>query len=246
VFFRMGDFYELFYDDARRANALLDITLTVRGASGGEPVVMAGVPVVSMEGYLAKLVGRASRWRWPSRSARSATGKGPVERKVVRIVTPGTLTDSELLADKQDAPLLALHGLTGPAGAPARFGLAWVSLSQGEIGLTECAAAELPGWLARLAPAELLLARDHSAAGQVEALAALRGALTARPAWQFEPALGARKLCEQLGIAGLQGVNADGLSAAHAAAGALLSFAEAHPGPALAHVRSSRWKTPAS
>jgi DNA mismatch repair protein MutS len=237
VFFRMGDFYELFYDDARRANALLDITLTVRGASGGEPVVMAGVPVVSMEGYLAKLVRQGESVAVAEQVGEVGAGKGPVERKVVRIVTPGTLTDSELLADKQDAPLLALHGLTGPAGAPARFGLAWVSLSQGEIGLAECAAAELPGWLARLAPAELLLARDHSAAGQVEALAALRGALTARPAWQFEPALGARKLCEQLGIAGLQGVNADGLSAAHAAAGALLAYLEHTQGRALAHLK---------
>lgn len=231
VFFRMGDFYELFYDDARKANSLLDITLTVRGSSGGEPVVMAGVPVVSMEGYLAKLIKLGESVAVAEQVGEVGAGKGPVERKVVRIVTPGTITDTELLADKQDAPLLALHGLQG------RFGLAWVSLSQGEIGLLECTAAELPGWLTRLAPAEVLLARDQTALGQEQALAAVRAAHTARPLWQFEPSLGERKLCEQLGVASLQGLNADGLRAAHAAAGALLAYLEHTQGRSLAHVQ---------
>jgi len=231
VFFRMGDFYELFYDDARKANSLLDITLTVRGASGGEPVVMAGVPVVAMEGYLAKLIKMGESVAVAKQVGEVGASKGPVERKVVRIVTPGTITDTELLADKQDAPLLALHGLGG------RFGLAWVSLSQGEIGLLECSAAELPGWLTRLAPAELLSARDTSSQGQAEALAGLRTALTARPPWQFDAGLGERKLCEQLGVANLQGLNAAGLGAAHAAAAALLAYLEHTQGRALAHVK---------
>ncbi len=231
VFFRMGDFYELFYDDARKANSLLDITLTVRGTSGGEPVVMAGVPVVSMEGYLAKLIKLGESVAVAEQVGEVGASKGPVERKVVRIVTPGTITDTELLADKQDAPLLALHGLQG------KFGLAWVSLSQGEIGLLECSAAELPGWLARLAPAEILVARDQVAMGQDQALAAVRAAHTQRPLWQFEPALGERKLCEQLGVASLQGLNADGLKAAQAAGGALLAYLEHTQGRALAHVK---------
>ncbi|MBN8503216.1 MAG: DNA mismatch repair protein MutS, partial [Burkholderiales bacterium] len=232
VFFRMGDFYELFYEDARKANRLLDITLTVRGSSGGEPVVMAGVPVVSLEGYLAKLIKLGESVAVAEQVGEVGASKGPVERKVVRIVTPGTILEPELLPDKQDQPLLALHGLRG------RFGLAWVSLSQGEIGLTECDAAELPAWLARLAPAELLFARDHAALGQTEALAGLRAAQTARPHWQFEPALGAHKLCEQLGVASLQGHGAESLAAAQAASGALLAYLEHTQQRALAHVRS--------
>lgn len=231
VFFRMGDFYELFYDDARKANALLDITLTVRGTSGGEPVVMAGVPVVSMEAYLAKLIKLGEAVAVAEQVGEVGASKGPVERKVVRIVTPGTITDTELLADKQDAPLLALHGQQG------KFGLAWVSLSQGEIGLLECTAAELPGWLSRLAPAEILLARDHAVMGQEQGLAAVRAAITQRPLWQFESELGERKLCEQLGVASLQGFNAEGLRAAQAAGGALLAYLEHTQGRALAHLK---------
>jgi DNA mismatch repair protein MutS len=231
VFFRMGDFYELFYDDARKANSLLDITLTVRGASGGEPVVMAGIPVVALEGYLAKLIKLGESVAVAEQVGEVGASKGPVERKVVRIVTPGTLTDSELLADKEDAPLLSLHASAG------RFGLAWVTLSQGQIGLLECSRTELSSWLARLAPAEVLLARDTSAPGQPEAMAGLRSAITARPTWQFDASLGARKLCEQLGVASLQGLNADGLPAAHAAAGALLAYLEHTQGRALNHVK---------
>ena len=231
VFFRMGDFYELFYDDARKANALLDITLTVRGSSGGEPVVMAGVPVVSLEGYLSRLLKLGESVAIAEQVGEVGAGKGPVERKVVRIVTPGTVTDAELLADKQDAPLLALHAGGG------RFGLAWVTVSQGEIGLLECGAAELPGWLVRLGPAEILVARDTTAMGQPEALAAVRSALTPRPPWQFEPSLGERKLCSQLGVASLQGLNAQDLPRAHAAAGALLAYLEHTQGRAMAHLQ---------
>src|SRR3982750_4732009 len=108
VFYRMGDFYELFYDDARRGNKLLDITLTSRGTSAGEPVVMAGVPVHSVETYLAKLIKLGEAVAICEQVGDVATAKGPVERKVVRVVTPGTITDTELLADKRDALLLAL------------------------------------------------------------------------------------------------------------------------------------------
>ncbi|MEO6410545.1 MAG: DNA mismatch repair protein MutS [Burkholderiaceae bacterium] len=217
VFYRMGDFYELFYDDAREANRLLDITLTTRGTSAGEPVVMAGVPVHSVDGYLARLVRQGLSVALCEQVGDVATAKGPVERKVVRIVTPGTVTDAELLSDKADALLLALN----PAGA--RIGLAWLALTRGEIGLAECARADLPGWLARLGAAELLVDRDSAAD-----LPALVGpaALTHRPAWQFDGALGRRKVCAQLGVASLAGYNADDLALAHGAAAALLSYAE--------------------
>src|SRR6478735_316637 len=119
VFYRMGDFYELFYDDARKANRLLDITLTTRGQSAGAPVVMAGVPVHALESYLAKLIKLGEAVAIAEQIGDVATAKGPVERKVVRVVTPGTVTDSELLADKQDSVLLAVvtQGKT--------LGLAW-------------------------------------------------------------------------------------------------------------------------
>ncbi len=232
VFYRMGDFYELFYDDARRANRLLDITLTTRGQSGGEPVVMAGVPVHSVESYLARLIRLGEAVAICEQVGDVATAKGPVERKVVRVVTPGTVTDTELLADKSDALLLALSSRT--QRGVTSHGLAWLGLSSGRLGLAECSEAELPGWLARLAAAETLVDRDLKPA----ALAAARTAVTPRPAWQFDAALGQRKLCEQLQVATLAGHGAQDLPLAHAAAAALLSYAEHTQGQALAHVRT--------
>jgi DNA mismatch repair protein MutS len=230
VFYRMGDFYELFFDDARRANQLLDITLTTRGQSAGEPVVMAGVPVHSVENYLAKLIKLGVAVAICEQVGDVATAKGPVERKVVRVVTPGTVTDTALLADKADALLLAI------ASQRQRgqwvHGLAWLGLSSGQLGLTECADHELPGWLARLDAAEALVDRDTLPA----ALAGARIAVTHRPAWQFDTALGLRKLCEQLQVASLAGFGAQELPTAQAAAGALLAYAEHTQGQALAHV----------
>ncbi len=229
VFYRMGDFYEVFYDDARKANRLLDITLTARGQSGGEPVVMAGVPVHALESYLAKLIRLGEAVAIAEQVGDVATAKGPVERKVVRVVTPGTVTDGELLSDRADTLLLGLHPQRGA------WGLAWLGLSSGQLGLTECSDRELPAWLARLAPAEVL----HDASLPLPAaLQGLRAARTARPAWQFDTALGQRKLCTQLGTASLAGFNAQDLKVAHAAAAALLSFAEHTQGQVLQHVRT--------
>ena len=228
VFYRMGDFYELFFEDARRANRLLDITLTSRGQSAGEPVVMAGVPVHSVESYLARLIKLGEAVAICEQVGDVATAKGPVERKVVRVVTPGTVTDSELLADKSDALLLAV------ARQGNVYGLAWLSLTQGELGLTECGERELSGWLARLQPSEALVDRDHGS----ETLVQSRVPLTVRPAWQFDAALGTRKLCEQLRVASLAGFDAQELHAAQAAAAALLAFAEHTQGQSLAHVRT--------
>ena len=232
VLYRMGDFYELFFDDARRANRLLDITLTSRGQSAGEPVVMAGVPVHSLEAYLAKLIKLGEAVAICEQVGDVATAKGPVERKVVRVVTPGTIIDTELLADKSDALLLALASRT-QRGA-TRYGLAWLGLSNGQLGVSECDERELAGWLARLNAAEALVDRDHVPA----ALAQSRIAITHRPAWQFDTALGQRKLREQLRVASLAGFDAQDLSLAHAAAAALLSYAEHTQGQALSHVRS--------
>jgi len=238
VFYRMGDFYELFFDDARKANRLLDITLTTRGQSAGEPVVMAGVPVHSVESYLARLIKLGEAVAVAEQVGDVATAKGPVERKVVRVVTPGTVTDSELMAERADTLLLAVHRhrVKADGTKPGGFvwGLAWLGLASGQLGLTECGERELPTWLARLAPAELL----HDGSEAAPALLQLRAARTTRPAWQFDSALGERKLREQLQVASLAGFNAQDLPAAHAAAAALLSYAEHTQGQALAHVRT--------
>jgi DNA mismatch repair protein MutS len=226
LFYRMGDFYELFLDDAKKAARLLDITLTSRGASAGAPIPMAGVPVHAVETYLARLVRLGESVAICEQVGEVGAGKGPVERKVVRIVTPGTLTESDLLADKSDALLLAV------AQGRKSFGLAWTALSNGEIGLTECSEGELSGWIARLAPAEILVAADLPEG----ACGAEAPALTRRPEWQFDSALGARKLMAQLRVVTLAGFGAENLATAHAAAAALLSYAEHTQGRALAHV----------
>lgn len=230
LFFRMGDFYEVFYDDARRANRLLDITLTARGASGGEPIPMAGVPVHALESYLAKLIRAGVAVAIAEQVGDVATAKGPVERKVMRVVTPGTVTDTELMDERSDTLLVALHAQR------ASVGLAWLGLASGRLGVTECAERELAGWLARLAPAELLVTSEDLPAVVQAAAAASGAALTRRPPWQFDAGLGTRKLCEQLRVASLAGVNAQDLAVAQAAAGALLAYAEHTQGGALAHV----------
>ncbi|MEP6588642.1 MAG: DNA mismatch repair protein MutS [Polaromonas sp.] len=231
VFYRMGDFYEVFYADAEKASRLLDITLTKRGQSAGEPVVMAGIPFHALEGYLAKLIKLGESVAICEQVGDVATAKGPVERKVVRVVTPGTLLDAELLDDKTESILLAVH-----QGARNTCGLAWLSVTQGEIHLAHCANGELETWLARIAPSELLYNVDVTPAFE-QRLKTLRCAASARPAWQFDAALGARRLLEQLKVASLASWNAEGLNEAHAAASALLGYAEHTQGRALPHVQ---------
>ena len=233
LFYRMGDFYEVFFDDARKANRLLDITLTTRGASNGQPVVMAGVPVHALESYLARLVKLGEAVAIAEQVGEVGASKGPVERKVVRVVTPGTVTDSELLAERQETVLLAVHA------SRARVGLAWLALAEGRLGLGECTEAELPAWLARLAPAEILVSTE----GAPTAVRQGTVSVVNRPAWQFDTELGLRKLHELLGVATLAGFDAQDLPRAHAAAAALISYAEHTSGgarSALGHVKSLR------
>ena len=236
VFYRMGDFYELFYADAEKAARLLDITLTRRGNSAGEPVVMAGVPFHAMENYLARLIKVGESVAICEQVGEVGASKGPVERKVLRVVTPGTLTDAELLSDKTEAVLLAVH-----QAARHRLGLAWLSVTQGELQLAECAADEFEAWVARIAPSELVYSADVTPAFEAR-LKALRGStslsLAQRPEWQFDAALGLRKLLGQLNSATLSAWGADAMEHAHAAAGALLTYAEHTQGRALTHVQS--------
>jgi DNA mismatch repair protein MutS len=233
LFYRMGDFYELFYDDAEKAARLLDITLTRRGMSAGEPVVMAGVPFHSVDGYLARLIRCGESVAICEQVGEVGAGKGPVERKVIRVVTPGTLTDTELLTEKSEAVLLAVH-----QGPRHRVGLAWLSVTQGALQLAECAGDELADWIARIAPSELLHSADVTPVfGQQ--LQAWRASVpvTQRPEWQFDTGLGERKLLEQLQAASLSAWGAEDLPQAHAAAAALLAYAEHTQGRALSHVR---------
>ena len=235
VFYRMGDFYELFHADAQKAARLLDITLTARGQSGGAPIPMAGVPFHAMENYLARLIQQGESVAICEQVG-EVTGKGPVQRKVVRVVTPGTLTDSELLSDKTESLLLSLH-----VGPRQRCGLAWLSVTQGVVHLAEADSDAIETWVAHLAPSELLYSADVS--GPLEQrLKALKASsslsLTARAPWQFDCGLGASKLQAQLHSASLLAWGAQDLALAHAAAGALLDYAEHTQGRALSHVQS--------
>lgn len=226
LFFRMGDFYELFYDDARKAARLLDITLTQRGESAGAPIPMAGVPWHSAEAYLAKLV-RAGESVAICEQIGDPDGKGPMERKVVRVVTPGTVTDEALLPERRDNLLLAIaRGAEG-------YGLAWADLASGRFVLSEVADdAALTAELARLAPAETLVDED---AAMPQAVAALTG-LRQRPMWHFDETSAARELTGFFGTRDLSGFGADGLHAAIGAAGCLLQYLKETQKSALPHL----------
>ena len=234
LLYRMGDFYELFYADAEKAARLLDITLTQRGQSAGQPVVMAGVPFHSVETYLNKLI-RLGESVAICEQIGEVTGKGPVERKVVRVITPGTLTDAGLLSDKAESVLLAVH--QGPRN---RCGLAWLSVTHGELQLAECASDEVGDWLVRVAASELIHSADLTPVfeARLQAWCGQQGsATTMRPQWQFDAALGQRKLLELLRVASLSAWNAQDLPQAHAAAAALLAYAEHTQGRPLSHVQ---------
>ncbi len=227
VFYRMGDFYELFYGDAERAARLLDITLTRRGESAGEPIKMAGVPYHSVEQYLARLVKLGESAAICEQIGDPSASRGPVERQVTRVVTPGTLTDAALLEDKRDNILLAILPQRG------LLGLAWLSLSSGRFAVMETAVSALATELERLAPAEILLPEGAA----VEGLEAYPAAVKQLPPWQFDRDSATHALTRQFETHDLSGFGAAGLSAAIAAAGALLEYARTTQGTAMAHVR---------
>src|SRR5580658_11090827 len=158
VFYRMGDFYELFFDDAEKASRLLGITLTARGNANGAPIKMAGVPHHAVEQYLAKLVKLGESVAICEQIGDPATSKGPVERKVVRVVTPGTLTDAALLSDKNDVYLLAVCVGHNRRGVATNVGLAWLNLASGGLRLAEVAPDQAAAALERIRPAEILVA----------------------------------------------------------------------------------------
>ena len=236
LFYRMGDFYELFFEDAEKAARLLDITLTQRGQSAGQPVVMAGVPFHSADSYLSRLI-KLGESVAICEQVGEVGGKGPVERKVVRVVTPGTLTDAELLNDKTEAYVLAVHA-SERAGKSAGCGLAWLSVTEGELRLAECAADQLPAWIARIAPSEVIFSSELPA--HLLPLLSSVNVKSERPSWAFDSTLGQRKLLEQLHAASLEAWQAQELVQAHAAASALLAYAEHTQGRSLTHVQKLR------
>lgn len=227
VFYRMGDFYELFYDDAHKAARLLDITLTARGQSGGAPIPMAGVPYHAAEQYLAKLIRLGESVAICEQIGDPQTSKGPVERAVIRIVTPGTLTDSALLDDKLDNILMAAH-FEG-----SLIGLAWLNLASGELRASELKTQSLPATLQRIAPAEMLIAERSALTASLDACA-----VTKLPEWHFDFVAASEALNKQFGTLSLEGFGVSGMRAAITAAGALLGYARKTQGQALPHVNA--------
>ncbi|MEQ6342796.1 MAG: DNA mismatch repair protein MutS [Gammaproteobacteria bacterium] len=228
VFYRMGDFYELFFDDARKAARLLDITLTTRGQSAGEPIAMAGVPYHSADGYLARLVKLGESVAICEQIGDPATSKGPVERKVMRIVTPGTITDEALLDERRDNLLAALHqrGET--------FGLATLDITSGRFTILEVQGQNAAlDELERIKPAELLVSEDSASRALLEG----RRGVRYQPPWYFATDSATRLLTAQMGTRDLSGFGAEGLPAAIAAAGCLLQYARDTQRAALPHIQ---------
>jgi len=229
LFYRMGDFYELFFDDARRAASLLDITLTARGSSAGQPIPMAGVPFHSVEGYLAKLVRKGESVAICEQLGDPAKSKGPVERQVVRIITPGTVTDEALLEERQETLLAAI------ARDGERFGLAWLDLAAGRFTVSQSEGRlALAAEIERLKPAELLVSDGTDDLGTTRNGTAVK----TRPPWYFELASASRLLTDQMGTLDLKGFGADELPLAICAAGALLQYVRDTQKAAVPHIRS--------
>ncbi len=228
VFYRMGDFYELFYDDAKKAAQLLDITLTKRGQSGGEPIPMAGIPYHAVEGYLARLLRLRQSVAIAEQTGDPTTSKGPVERKVVRILTPGTVSDEALLDERQDNILLAINQRHN------HFGLASLDISSGRFHVLEVAGEEaLISEVERLSPAELLLNDEHS---WPEGLVRRPGS-SKRPPWDFDRESAIDQLTRQFQTQSLDGFGCGDLSLAIEAAGCLLQYARETQRTALPHIR---------
>jgi len=229
LFYRMGDFYELFYDDAKRASQLLDISLTKRGASAGEPIPMAGIPHHAVENYLAKLVNQGESVAICEQIGDPATSKGPVERKVVRIVTPGTISDEALLQERQDNLLAAIWQDS------KGFGYATLDISSGRFRLSEPADREtMAAELQRTNPAELLYAEDFAEMGLLEG----RRGLRRRPLWEFEIDTARQQLNLQFGTRDLTGFGVENAPRGLCAAGCLLQYVKDTQRTALPHIRS--------
>ena len=234
LFYRMGDFYELFYDDAEKAARLLNITLTTRGASAGTPIKMAGVPYHSAEQYLARLLKLGESVVIAEQVGDPATSKGPVDRQVARIVTPGTLTDSGLLDETCDTLILAI------APSTDNVGVAWLNLAAGRFQISEIPPAALPALLARVRPAEILAPDDFALSGApcAESASIKAGAVRRLAPWQFDAQSAHTRLAQQFDSRDLSGFGVADMPLALAAAGALLDYIQTTQRTALPHIQS--------
>lgn len=231
LFYRMGDFYEMFYDDAHRAADLLNITLTTRGQSAGQPIPMAGIPFHALDNYLAKLVKLGESVAICEQLGDPASNKGPMERQVVRIVTPGTLTDEALLDERSDNLLAALHQVK------SAYGLAWLDLSGGRFTLMQVhGETALLNELARLKPAELLISEEFSLPEGWRHHPGLRR----QALWHFDQDSAFRALCSQFKVRNLDGFGCADQPAAIAAAGCLLHYVKDTQRSALPHLTGLR------
>lgn len=229
LFYRMGDFYELFFDDAQEASRLLDITLTARGQSAGEPIPMAGVPYHAVDGYLARLVKLGMSVAICEQIGDPATSKGPVEREVVRIVTPGTITDEALLEDRQENLIAAIHQDN------ELYGLAVLDMTSGRFHVLQLNTTEaLLGELERLRPAELLINENSDDT----LFSSLHTSITQQTPWLYELDYARRILCEQLGTNDLSGFGCEELEQATCAAGCLLHYVRETQRSILPHIHS--------
>ncbi len=230
LFYRMGDFYELFYDDAKRASHLLDISLTKRGSSAGEPIPMAGVPFHAVEGYLAKLVQLGESVAICEQVGDPATSKGPVERKVVRIITPGTVTDEALLSERVDNLIAAVYCQNG------KFGYSTLDLTSGRFQLSQPETEEeMLAELQRTSPKELLFPEDFEATG---ILSTNTGNQRRRPVWEFELDTAKQQLNQQFGSRDLVGFGVEHAHLGLCAAGCLIQYVKDTQKTALPHIRS--------
>ncbi|HVV68420.1 MAG TPA: DNA mismatch repair protein MutS [Gammaproteobacteria bacterium] len=228
LFYRMGDFYELFFSDAEKAARLLNITLTARGQSAGRAIPMAGVPYHALENYLAKLVQLGESAVLCEQVGDPATSKGPVERQVTRIITPGTVSDDALLDESNDNLLVAIHTVGN------QFGIASLDITSGRFQILEVQGIEaLQAELARLKPAETLLSEDFAHVQHLTSFAMRR-----RPPWEFEIDSALHVLNQQFKTQNLQGFGCDHLSIAICAAGALLHYVKYTQRSALPHIRA--------
>jgi len=227
LLFRMGDFYEVFYDDARQAARLLDITLTTRGVSGGAPIPMAGVPYHALDNYLARLVRLGESAAICEQVSEPMPGKGLVERKVVRVVTPGTITEEALLESRQESLLAAL------AVSGKELALAWLELASGRFLVRQLGSLEeVDAQLERLQPAELLIGEG------VDLPFANTERIRQRPPWKFDPEHAEKLLCEQFDTSDLRGFGIEDMPVAVTAAGVLLDYLQETQRTALPHLRS--------
>ena len=229
LFYRMGDFYELFYDDAKKASQLLDISLTKRGASAGEPIPMAGVPYHAVESYLARLIAMGESVAICEQIGDPALSKGPVERKVVRIVTPGTVSDELLLEDRKDNLLAAIWQ------EKSGYGFATLDISSGRFNVFECDNADtMQAELQRTSPVEILYPEDFQSMSLIEN----RSGLRRRPLWDFDLSTAKQQLNLQFATKDLIGFGVEKADKALRAAGCLLQYVKDTQKTSLPHIRS--------